>query len=251
MFSELAAWQVQHFGLYFQKVRKEFDECKTQPPLAVTVEKFQLPTEESQQPQIQLMNAMECPRCWYVSQDKKNIVQIQRDGFFFNWRKTPPDAEYPRYQEHVRPGFVKQWQTFHDFLHEEHIAKPDVVQCEVTYVNHILKGQGWDSASDWPSMFSVLAPPTRAFLPQPESGRFNFNYVFPKESGRLRVSMHQAVRSEDGQEAVVLQMTSRGRPKSSATSDILEWFDLGREWIVRGFADITTDRMHKLWDRER
>ena len=87
-FSELSAWQIPHFGLYWQKTRGEFSECKAQAPLAVPVETFQHTPEDAQQVRIHLSDAMECPRCWYVSNDKKNVVQLQKDGFFFNWRKN-------------------------------------------------------------------------------------------------------------------------------------------------------------------
>jgi len=30
----------------------------------------------------------------------------------------------------------------------------------------------------------------------------------------------------------------------------MEWFDLGHEWIVKGFTDFTTEHMHEIWGRK-
>jgi hypothetical protein len=88
------------------------------------------------------------------------------------------------------------------------------------------------------------------FLPSPEAGRIAFNFLMPEQQGRLRVSINQAIRHTDGVDLIVLQLTARGRPKSSEAADIVNWLNLGREWVVRGFTDLTTQSMHKLWERE-
>ncbi len=251
MFSELNTWELRHFGLYWQKIKSELPKSEAQPPFHAMIEPAQSPPldQHPSQPQIEF-SEMPFPRCWYVSEDDSNLVQVQRDGFFYNWRKGKSATEYPRYKEHVRPGFIRQWKAFNEFLKEEGIGVPSVVQCEVSYINHIPKGEGWESAADWPSVFSVLAQPVQKFLPSIESGQLGFSYAMPDKSGRLRINMNHAVRSDDGKEVLVLRLTTRGRPKSSDTADILDWIDLGREWIVRGFSDFTTERMHKLWGRE-
>ena len=50
-------------------------------------------------------------------------------------------------------------------------------------------------------------------------------------------------------EVLQLDVSATGRPTSSKTPDILEWLDLGREWVVKGFADFTTPEMHMKWRR--
>jgi hypothetical protein len=59
--------------------------------------------------------------------------------------------------------------------------------------------------------------------------------------------MQPAIRRKDAKEILRVSITARGRPVSSELHDIEDWFDLGHEWIVRGFADITTGEMHKHW----
>jgi hypothetical protein len=87
------------------------------------------------------------------------------------------------------------------------------------------------------------------FLPASEGLAFKANFPMQDRTGRLRVALNRAVRAIDGAEVLVFTLTARGKPQSSATEDILAWCDQGREWIVRGFADLTTERMHGLWRR--
>jgi hypothetical protein len=44
----------------------------------------------------------------------------------------------------------------------------------------------------------------------------------------------------------VLNLTARGLLGKST-----EFLDLGREWIVRSFAEMTTTEMHEVWKRKR
>lgn len=136
------------------------------------------------------------------------------------------------------------------FLEQQGLPAPEVLQCEVTYVNHIPRGEGWTEAGDLSPVFRILTPsPEMAFLPPSEGLAFRTNFLMPDRSGRLRISLNRAVRNIDGLEVMVFTLTARGKPRSASTEDILEWCDRGREWIVRGFTDLTTPSMHKLWRR--
>jgi hypothetical protein len=123
-----------------------------------------------------------------------------------------------------------------------------VVQGEVTYVNIIPQGRGWGTFEDLPQVIALWTG-RRSFLPPPESASLTARYVMPDNMGRLHVSLQPAIRSTDASEVLQLTLTARGQPQGPSPADILSWFDLGHEWVVRGFADITTDRMHSLWKR--
>jgi hypothetical protein len=68
--------------------------------------------------------------------------------------------------------------------------------------------------------------------------------------GRLYVSIQPVIRARDALEVLQLNLTARGAPASSKTEDVFKWLDLGRQWIVEGFTDFTTNEMHKLWGLE-
>jgi uncharacterized protein (TIGR04255 family) len=190
-------------------------------------------------------------RLWFIGRDKSSLIQVQHDRFLFNWRKENAKDSYPRYEDFVRPAFEKEFVRFVRFLEQQKLAAPDIVQCEVSYVNHIPKGEGWNVADDWKKVFTRFADaPRRDFLPAPESLRLSANFIIPERRGRLRISANPAIRQNDQAEVIALNLTARGRPESASTASVLAWLDMGREWVVRGFADFTSDEMHAIWERQ-
>ena len=148
-----------------------------------------------------------------------------------------------RCQDFVRPSFEKYWQGFLSFLTKEGLSTPSVNQCEITYVNHIKRNEGWASVDEWEQVFNVIRKNQPAdFLPAPGMAHFNYSYLMPDKSGRLRVEANPVIRKSDGSQAIAFSLVARGKPRSTETADILNWFDLGREWIVRGFADLTHEK---------
>jgi uncharacterized protein (TIGR04255 family) len=147
--------------------------------------------------------------------------------------------------------FSEEWTRFQDFLRENQIASPEVLQCEVTYVNHIEKGSGWSSLAELSEVVAIVAPNrTTGFLPPPEVFLLDTRYVIPEEVGRLRVLIQPAIRNTDRKEVLQLTLTARGAPQDSSMEAVLTWLDLGRKWVVNGFVDLTTDKMQQLWKRK-
>jgi len=65
--------------------------------------------------------------------------------------------------------------------------------------------------------------------------------------GRLYLIAAPAFRAADAAPIYVLTFLARGKPAEPKTEGILAFFDLGRDLIVRGFKESTTDEMHRLW----
>ena len=64
------------------------------------------------------------------------------------------------------------------------------------------------------------------------------------------VSFKQAIQKEDKVPLLVLELKTIGIDESARIKGVREWFDLAREWIVRGFTDSTTPEIQKIWGRE-
>jgi hypothetical protein len=62
--------------------------------------------------------------------------------------------------------------------------------------------------------------------------------------------MQPAIRRTDAKEILQLNLTARGKPESSTLQHLLDWLDLGHEWIVNGFTDFTTKAMHDHWGKQ-
>lgn len=247
-FSPIAGWGLPHFGLFWNRIRSEFPKFEVQPPLASQIETFELIPPQVLA-SIEFASGNEA-RCWYIGADSQHLVQVQHDRFLSNWRQGQSTRPYPRYDDFVKPKFVTEWERFVGFLKDEELSTPDVVQCEVTYVNHIPQGEGWESITDWDQVFTSCGSTRHLnFLPSAEAVRFSTRYRIPDDRGRVHVEAHHAIRISDQKYIIVFTLTARGKPKSTSLEDILSWFDLGREWIVRGFTDLTSEKMHKQWKR--
>lgn len=235
-----------YMGLYWGEVREEYPSHEVQPPLVPIVEEF--PPKMGTGIGIALSPEPDA-RCWFIDSSSTQLIQIQRDRFIRNWRKeAPPNDRYPRYAI-LRPRFERDWAAFVSFLEREELGRPDLNQCEITYINHIERGAGWESFGDIASVLTPLATPSPVFLPRPEAIIYNARYAMPEKNGRLHVAAQPAIRRSDGKDILQVTLTARGKPASSRLEDIVQWFDIGHQWIVHGFADITTTEMHVIWGR--
>ena len=247
-FAPLGRFSIPNFGLYWAKIRDRYPEFQIQPALGPVVERFGADDLAKPKLEVELMTVPEV-RCWFIDQSGRMLTQVQRDRFIHNWRKLKPDDVYVHY-DRIKPSFISEWNAFCGFLSESNLGKPEVNQCEMTYINHIQLGQGW---KDYGELKKVIASwsgvSSGDFLPAPESVSLGVRYILPNKSGRLHVEMQPAV-TRDGKEILQLNLTARGQPRSSNLDEMLEWFDLGHEWIVRGFTDFTAKDMHDFWGRK-
>ncbi len=247
-FAPLQQFSSPYFGLFWKEIRASYPSFELRPPLDVVIEEF-----GSLRPGPTLgveLVAEPAVRCWFKNGDSTQLIQVQRDRFVQNWRKVTGDELYPRYAR-LKPSFREEWTRFCRFLEREGIGVPEVNQCEVTYVNHIEIGSVLGSYGEMQRVVSGWSGRNSGnFLPHPESVRLNTTYVMPDKRGRLHIVLQPAIRRRDAKEIVQLNLTARGRPHSSGVEDILDWFDMGHEWIVRGFTDFTTPEMHEVWERK-
>ena len=247
-FKPLERWGIPHFGLFWERVRKDFPQYAVHAALPSQIESF---NQTSAQPvaNIELVEAPEI-RCWFFHTDEERLIQVQRDRFVHNWRKKG-DHAYPKYKA-IRPRFESNWEVFCGFLMSQGLGVPDVVQCEVTYINHIEIDRGWKSMADLASILPAWSDErSNGFLPTPETVQLAASFLMPEDRGRLRIMLGPAIRTVDLRQVLQLTVTARGSPESSMTEAILDWLDLGHEWVVRGFADFTSKKMHSLWKRRR
>lgn len=248
-FDRLENWGVPFFGLFWATVRDRFPKYAVKPPLDSQIEGFDKPKPLTG-PRLQFLTEPEV-RCWFIDTDDRALIQVQNNRFTYNWRKTDTSDEYPHYNDNIRPAFESTWHDFVEFVQAQQLGQISVAQCEVSYINHIEVGQGWNAAEDLPNVFPCWAGKgSGEFLPAPESASIDVSYRMPDNQGRLRVSVKPAVRNQDGREIIQLTLTARGRPSGTGERDVMAWMDLGREWVVRGFTDFTSPSMHMLWKRK-
>ncbi len=252
-FEPLQALDLFQIGRLWTLFRDEYPKHELQPLLAAQFETFERPVLET----LMLPLGMDSPpaRCWFLSEDETALVQIQMDRFILNWRKKSGEDSYPRY-ENMRQRLEQALAKFASFLQSEQLGDIAPNQCEVTYVNHMEQGQGWTRPSELASVFPGFAGQwSSEFLPAPEDVRAALRFVIPGADqaqvplGRLHAQIEPRYRRQDNSPLLALTMTARLRPMGKDLAGALSSIDVGREWIVRGFTALTTDAMHKLWER--
>lgn len=237
--------------LRWGQVRDRFPQYEQVPPLPATSETFDGP--KGMRFEFQLSNTPPTPRIFMVSESNAKVLQVQENMFGYSWRKLRPEHEYPRYSKIVE-DFKLELVEFEKFLSDEGLSELSPSQCEVTYLNHIFPEGVWDDHSNIDKVVPSTAPRlTEEFLPLPEQIRYASQYVIHDENhapiGRLYVSVEPR-HAMDGETPIcVMSLTVRCKPQGPDINGIIKTMDIGHEWIVRGFATLTSTEMHDAWRR--
>jgi uncharacterized protein (TIGR04255 family) len=246
-FEPLTAVRTAHLGLLWEKFRARFPVVEERPPLDPVIEQFPEIPRPRLGLQLQALDRPPVPRLWFVTDQGNEMIQVQPDRFIKNWRKEGQGEQYPRY-EAGKKFFERDFTVFQEFLAENRLGTPHVNQCEVTYVNHITAGEGWQSFSDFEQVFSFWELPAGDVRGNGEDFRAHLRFTIPgaegKPAGRLHADVQPAFRTPDNRPMYVFHLTARGQ-----VGDSFDFFDIGRRWIVKFFAALTTSRMHEVWKR--
>lgn len=235
-FAPITGWNVLHFGKLLQAYNEWYPKSELKPPVG----EFQLNTQ---------VESFDIPlRLWLIDASDSQLIQVQQNFFMRNWRKTATASGYTHYED-VRPLFSRDWNVFCAFLDAQGLSRPNVWQCEVTYINHVVRGTDWDSPRDFQRLFNIWKDAKLDHpLESPEAGSFMVSYGLQGGS-RLQFTGQPALRRTDGSEVFQLIITATGKPEDSSLEKILTWLDEGRAAVVNGFTAFTTEEAHKLWRR--
>jgi uncharacterized protein (TIGR04255 family) len=246
LFKPIETLLVPYFGVFWERLKPEYPTCQEVAPLAPSVERL----DDSPRPDLQISVL---PRIWFLHQSDTQVIQLQRDRFLYNWRKRQPSDEYPRYSR-VIENFQNHLLNFQNFLNELNIGTITPLQYELTYVNLILQGSGWDDISDINKVFPDFAWRTnkQRFLSEPEGFSWQTSFRLQNRMGRLRVHIQKAQRRNDNHPLFRFELIARGMANDTSSEARRAWFDAAHESAVRGFADVTADELQKtLWRRKQ
>jgi uncharacterized protein (TIGR04255 family) len=237
-----------HLGLFWaEHLRDEYPLLQEQPPLALNEETFAV---EPRVIEFSLDQAVPVMRQWFISVDGSRLLQLQQDRFIQNWRRRSPQADYPRY-ESLRDSFERYFTTYSDFLASNDLGAATIRQAEVTYINQLQPDEVWQSQSDLGQVLRSWKPDfgTEDLLTDPvEDVRLAWRHIITDDTGpyaRLYVSVEPVIGG-----GLLLQLTVRGKPRDGSLKTTMAFFDMGRERIVKAFAAITTEAMHRRWERK-
>jgi uncharacterized protein (TIGR04255 family) len=248
-FEPLSEMRTAHLGLLWERYRPNFPKTEERPTLGRVLEQFPETPRTRLGLELQTYENPPVPRLWFITSRGNEMIQVQPDRFIKNWRKEGDGETYPRYEKN-KGSFERDFAVFREFVAGHRLGTPIINQCEVTYVNHIVAGQGWDSFGDADKVFSFWKSPVERIPGNAEDIHTHTRFVIPGDDGtpvgRLHVEIQPAFRASDNKAMYVFHLTARGELGES-----FEFLDLGRRWIVKSFAALTTPQMHEVWKRKR
>lgn len=242
----ISEFLITHVGLFWKKVIGDFPLAQHAAPLVGI----------GGEPRwLDGVSGLPLPRVWLLSTAKTELLQLQGDCFYFNWRKLNDDDIYPRYTT-ILVAFNRWLSLFTEFLSEQGLPEPKAGQCELSYINHIPQGVAWKSLSDTEKIFPDFqwrpeGETGQRFLERPKGISWTSTFALPEEMGTLTARLVQVKRLTDSTQALRLEMSAKGIGATTSLRDLASWFDVAHESIVYGFTDLTTvEAQTNLWERE-
>ena len=240
-FEKLPKLRTAHVGLLWEKFANDYPTTEDA-PILVSPGKGQSP---------EIFDTPPLRRVWFVHKDENELIQVQQDWFLYNWRRRKGEDIYPHY-EHVINRLKACFAKFNEFLQEKDLGPVVIKECLLTYINHIPIDEGWCSLQDLHNIFVDLCKPSDKgrFLPTPSNLMLVREYPMPDNKGNLIAKLNSGVRRTDSKPMLILEISARGLGAEGSDNAVWDWFDFAHEWIVRGFADLTThDIQQRVWER--
>lgn len=232
---------------FWDKAKSVYPIIEEHPPLLPTFETFG-GGGGAGQIQFELLAPTMQPRFFFVTDDRSELVQLQRDRMHFNWRRTPSKPDYPRYPA-LRQRFLGAWDILKSWTVDDGLGSVLPTQCEIAYVNNIpltderCKPCGLSHIFPWLSGLEGIT----------EDGSFQFRRRLlgadDQPVGRMIFQFGYGT-DQDGKREIQLMLTVRGRPASQDLDACMEFLDDGRKLIVHTFTGITSQAAHDLWSKE-
>ena len=250
-FKPLKGMSNAYLGLFWDRVRALYPKAQDADPIEPQIERFGTDLPRARFPQLRIAAAHPAARLRMSSEDGHAMLQLQNGRLVFNWRRLDGGEEYPRWTK-VEPRFQAALQELEGFAGDEKLGSIEPNQWEVTYVNHLVRGREWRSQADWRELLpGVIGATSAVSAGEFESTGCHSHFVLPGNAGRLHIELTHgfAGPDEDADELLIVQLTARGGIDKS--HGLASGLALGREAIVRSFAEITGERVRKeIWGQE-
>jgi len=245
-FKPLPGIKVPHYGLFWEPIKKEFPSCQHAPVLGDLGE-----LTESE------VGSFPVPRLWLINKVGDYLIQLQKNHFFFNWRKR--DNVYPRF-ERIAPQFYEHFRNFKTFCGKNNLGEIVPEHFELSYINHILINEGWSKIEEIGRLFPDLKwrNDKNRFLGGMITTQWISEFRIPKPknvNNRVQVKVSHGQKRQEQIPLLILEIKVRGVP--SEVSEITEeasqekWFKEAHDTILWTFEDFTDIKVQKeVWKKK-
>jgi uncharacterized protein (TIGR04255 family) len=161
---------------------------------------------------------------------------------------------YPRFERMLKT-FEDGYRRLESVLIREKLGSIEPNQCEVTYINQIPLPPGQSPFKAFERLFGSF---TKALvlsdLREPDDARFLLRYIIRDQdgapAGRPIITAEPAWKL-DGTNIIQFALVARGKPLSADFAGVSGFLQIGRRHIVRAFTELTSEEMHKIWERKQ
>lgn len=246
-FVDLLGWNPIYFGLLYSEFRERYPIVQMLPLIF-----------DARNPPQEVNFGIPPLRAGFADARNSELVQVQSNLFFRNWRRTAADSSYNHYAD-LKPLFLRDWEHFVRFLDRNGIAQPQILHVEASYVNQLVRGREWNT---YPDLAKILKPfAARAeienhgrhyrFLPGAATLSMQLGYTLPDLGVSLQVQANAAIRQPDGAEVIQLVISARSSAgvESLNSNGLNVTLDNCHDAVILGFEDLTTEYAHSLWGK--
>lgn len=237
-FNPIEQLQSGHLGILWQKIRHDFPKTEDQNPIAPI-----------SQDDIGKIDKLPLPRVWFIHRNENELVQVQRNRFHYNWRERDEGDEYPGFDKVVN-NFIRYLTLFQEFLIEENLGKLVTKEYELTYIDLIPQGQGWENLGDLGKVFPNLLSLTGQGILSANVRVINWQTVLGLQNGlgQLSLAIRSGQRRTNNQQLLHIETKALGK-EQSASIDV--WFDVAHTSITELFSNLVSNEIQKdFWGRE-
>ena len=229
--------RTEHIGLFWKQIRTKFPAIQQQHPISVSNRSSAVASPHEVFPM---------PRYWFISNNKANLIQIQKEAFFLNWRKI--DNNYSGFSSNLLNNFFTYLEKYQKFLNQElKIQSPTVNDCELTYIDVIPKCEYWKHSKDISKVVPAMSVPEFDSV-HTDDLSFNCSYTYLiSDDTRLQLTF-RTVTIPDHQ--LVIEFKTSGRPKDSEQHSIRQWYVQAHDIILNCFLKNTDSHIQEnYWKR--
>lgn len=237
-FETFGNFKLPYAGLLWQKFRSEYPKVEHAAPLTTADTMV-----------IDAATGAPLPRIWFINEADDELIQFQPDRLYFNWRRR--QREYPRF-EAILPKFKAAKEAFDSMLADLNEKPLAPLEQEITYIDHIPQGEGWQTLDDLPKILPMFQVGLQKFqrLPNPNNLAWRMRFELPDAAGNLDVQVSRAQRKKDQHPIISLQFGARGKSTSADWETTEKWFWQAHDRIVDAFLELTSqDIQLKVWER--
>ena len=250
-FRPIANFTFVDIGPLWERFRDRFAHVQYHPRLMPNFETFGLPPGVPQPFQINLGPIPEVPRTWFIDSGGNEVLQFQSDRLVHNWRKIEVNSVYPRY-ERIRERFSLEFAEIEGFLTDRGLGPIVLNQCELTYINLILVPESPGEPAS--KVFKHWARSQNPRLGEAEDVAFTARFLMKDDTGHPKgrvIAQASPGLDMEGRAIIQLTLVARGAPKEPTLGSALEFIDTARDYIVCGFAELTSEEMHEVWKKRK